>query len=169
MAKNIAADARRYFNTLDEAINAIDPNVESKIVLIKDLALSTAINIDNNKNIIMAAEQAVPLADREVRVLHTKTIPQGISAMLVFDSSSDASENQIEMMKSAEHVGSGQITFAARDSDYEGHKIKKGELLALENGKLSLMGRPNKMKVFKEKIENTKEYDLGEDINFLMK
>jgi dipeptidase E len=47
--------------------------------------------------------------------------------------------------------------------------IREATSLLLENGKLSLIGRPNKMKVFKEKIENTKEYDLGEDINFLMK
>lgn len=117
----------------------MNPSTDDILAAIHSVPAKTVFVLPNNKNIIMAAEQAVPLADREVRVLHTKTIPQGISAMLVFDSSSDASENQIEMMKSAEHVGSGQITFAARDSDYEGHKIKKGELLALENGKLSFV------------------------------
>jgi dihydroxyacetone kinase-like predicted kinase len=87
----------------------------------------------------MAAEQAVPLADREIRVLHTRTIPQGLSAMLTFDCDASADDNQKEMMKAAENVGSGQITFAARDSDYEGYKIKEGELLALENGKLAFV------------------------------
>ncbi len=117
----------------------MNPSTDDIIAAIHSIPAKTVFVLPNNKNIIMAAEQAVPLADREVRVLHTKTIPQGISAMLVFDNSLEPSENQIEMMKAAEHVGSGQITFAARDSDYEGHKIKKGELLALENGKLSFV------------------------------
>ncbi len=117
----------------------MNPSTDDILAAIQSVPAKTVFVLPNNKNIIMAAEQAVPLADREVRVLHTKTIPQGISAMLVFDCDAEASDNQLEMMKAAEHVGSGQITFAARDSDYEGHKIKEGELLALENGKLSFV------------------------------
>jgi dihydroxyacetone kinase-like predicted kinase len=57
--------------------------------------------------------------------------------MLAFDESADFIENRINMSKALEKVSTGQLTFAARDSDYEGHSIKKGEILALENGKLS--------------------------------
>ncbi len=117
----------------------MNPSTEDILAAIQSVPAKTVFVLPNNKNIIMAAEQAVPLADREVRVLHTRTIPQGLSAMLCFDGEASASDNQIEMMKAAENVGSGQITFAARDSDYEGHKIKEGELLALENGKLSFV------------------------------
>ena len=86
---------------------------------------------------IMAAEQAVRLADRKVCVLQTRTIPQGMSAMLAFDPDADFNTNRIAMTKALEKVSTGQITFAARDSDYEGHSIKAGEILALDNGKLS--------------------------------
>lgn len=93
--------------------------------------------LPNNKNIIMAAEQAVSLADRNVLVLPTRTIPQGATAMMAFDESLDAEDNRLAMTKAIEAVQTGQITLAARDSDFEGHEIRKGEVLALENGKLA--------------------------------
>ena len=92
--------------------------------------------LPNNKNIILAAEQAVPLADRKVHVLPTRTIPQGISAMLNFDADLSVEDNLIGMMKAADNVSTGQVTFAARDSDYDGRNIREGEILGLENGKL---------------------------------
>ena len=61
----------------------------------------------------------------------------GISAMLAYDPDLDTEENAIAMDKAAKNVGTGQITYAARDSNYDGHKIKQGELLALENGKVA--------------------------------
>ena len=85
----------------------------------------------------MAAEQAVKLTDRNVCVLQTRTIPQGIAAMLAFDESAGLAENRIAMTKALEKVSTGLITFAARDSEYEGHSIKEGEILALDNGRLS--------------------------------
>ena len=63
----------------------------------------------------------------------------GISAMLAFDPNVNADDNAVAMQQAAEHVGSGSITFAARDSDYDGHKIKEGEILALENGKVAFV------------------------------
>ena len=89
----------------------------------------------------MAAEQAVKLADRKVCVLQSRTIPQGMSAMLAFDPDADFKQNRSEMTAAIERVSTGQITFAARDSDYEGHSIKKGEILCLENGKLSFVDK----------------------------
>lgn len=85
----------------------------------------------------MAAEQAASLADREVVVLPTRTIPQGITAMLNFDPDMDAKQNTINMNIAAQNVQTGSVTFAARNSDFDGHKIKEGEILALENGKLA--------------------------------
>lgn len=96
--------------------------------------------LPNNKNIIMAAEQAAKLVkDRKVCVLQTRTIPQGISAMLAFDPDADFKDNSNNMTDALNSVMTGQLTFAARDSDFEGHDIKKGEILALENGKLSFV------------------------------
>ena len=85
----------------------------------------------------MAAEQTKNLADRNVCVLPTRTIPQGIAAMMAFDETVGFSENRLAMTKAFEHVSTGQITFAARDSEYEGHNIRKGEILAFDNSRLS--------------------------------
>ena len=105
--------------------------------------------LPNNKNIIMSAELAGKLADRKVCVLQTRTIPQGMSAMLAFDEDADFETNRLEMTHALERVSTGQITFAARDSDFEGHKIKKNEILALDNGKLSFVDKDISKAAFK--------------------
>ena len=95
--------------------------------------------LPNNKNIIMAAEQAVHLADRGVSVVATKTIPQGITAMLSFEDGVSPEENHLQMMKAAEGVHTAQVTFAARNSEVSGERIKKGQLLGMEDGKITLV------------------------------
>ena len=101
----------------------------------------TVVVLPNNKNIIMAAEQAIPLASgRDVRVLQTKTIPQGISAMLMFDECEDTDSNQMNMMEAAENVATAQVTFAARDSEVDGRPVKEGEIMGLCNGKIRFLG-----------------------------
>ncbi len=85
----------------------------------------------------MAAEQAMRLADRKVMVLQTKTIPQGISAMIAYDETLKPDDLYMTMSAAAEQVSTGQVTFAARDSEFDGHKIKEGEILALDNGRLA--------------------------------
>lgn len=117
----------------------MNPSTDDILSAIHATPAKTVFVLPNNKNIIMAAEQAIKLADRHVMVLQTKTVPQGLSAMLAFDPGSDGERNYIEMSKTAERVATGQITFAARDSDFDGHKIKEGEILALENGKLAFV------------------------------
>ena len=92
--------------------------------------------LPNNKNIIMAAEMAQKIADRRIVVLPTRTIPQGITAMLNFDPDATVDANTINMMQAADKVSTGLVTFAARDSEFDGKKIKKGEIMALENGKI---------------------------------
>ena len=115
----------------------MNPSTDDILKAIMATPAKTVFVLPNNKNIIMAAEQAIKLADRNVCVLQTRTIPQGIAAMLAFDESASLADNRINMTKAFERVSTGQITFAARDSDYEGHQIKKGEILALDNSKLS--------------------------------
>ena len=97
--------------------------------------------LPNNKNIIMAAEQAVPLVtDREIHVIPTRTVPQGLSAMLVFDPDSEAAANAEVMLGAAQNVSTGNVTFAARDSEFGGFKIKEGDIMGLVNGKLQFVG-----------------------------
>lgn len=92
----------------------------------------------NNKNIIMAAQQAAVLCEnKKVVIMPTKNIPQGISAMLVFDGEAEEAENTEAMQQAIDGVRAGQVTYAARNSDFDGKKIKEGEYLALCEGKLT--------------------------------
>ncbi len=117
----------------------MNPSTDDILHAIQATPAETVFVLPNNKNIIMAAEQAVRLADRRVCVLPTRTIPQGITAMLNFDPDAEFSENRLNMTKALENVQTGQVTFAARDSEFGGHSIKAGEILAMENGKLSFV------------------------------
>lgn len=115
----------------------MNPSTDDILRAIELTPANTVFVLPNNKNIIMAAEMAVPLSTRKVVVLHTKTVPMGISAMLAFDPDSDSDTNAIAMSSAADAVATGQITFAARDSSFGGFKIKEGDILAMENGKLT--------------------------------
>jgi len=128
----------------------MNPSTDDILKAIHATPAKTVFVLPNNKNIIMAAEQAINLANRNVCVLQTRTIPQGISAMLAFDETADFNENRHRMTKAFERVASGSVTFAARDSELDGQKIRKNEVLALENGKLS----------FTEKDVNKAAYKL---------
>ena len=115
----------------DDILHAIDA-VPAEIVFV----------LPNNKNIIMAAEQAVPLCEsKTVVIIPTKNIPQGISAMLSFDESMEMDENREAMLDAAANVRSGQVTYAARNSDFDGKKIKEGEYLSLLESKLCANSR----------------------------
>ena len=115
----------------------MNPSTDDILAAILAVPAKTVYVLPNNKNIVMAAEQTVDLVtDREVVIVPTRTIPQGLSAMLVFDAEADAETNRAAMVEAASHVGTGQVTFAARDSDFGGKKIKANDILGLENGKL---------------------------------
>ena len=115
----------------------MNPSTDDILRAIELTPAETVFVLPNNKNIIMAAEMAVPLSTRKVIVLHTKTVPMGISAMLAFNPDENSDANAIAMSAAADAVSTGQITFAARDSDFDGFKIKSGDILAMENGKLT--------------------------------
>lgn len=114
----------------------MNPSTEDILEAVEQTPAHNVFVLPNNKNIIMAAEQAVKLADRNVCVLQTRTIPQGISAMMSYDPDGDFKANRSSMTEAIDNVASGQITFAVRDSEYDGHKIKQGEILAMDNGKI---------------------------------
>ena len=118
----------------------MNPSTADIVAAVQSVPAKTVFVLPNNKNIIMAAEQAQGIADRTIVVLSTRTIPQGITAMLNFDPDASEYENATNMMQAADKVATGLVTFAARDSDFDGRKIKKGEILALETGKLVATG-----------------------------
>lgn len=115
----------------------MNPSTDDILRAVESTPAETVFVLPNNKNIIMAAEQTISLATRKVIVLHTRTIPQGITAMLNYIPEMSDDENAIAMSKAYEAISTGQITFAARNSNFDGHDIKEGELLALDNGKVS--------------------------------
>lgn len=140
------AGLRELFTDLgaDQVVSGgqtMNPSTDDILRAIELTPAETVFVLPNNKNIIMAAEQAVKLADRNVCVLQTRTVPQGISAMLAFDPEQSYSDNRVAMTKQFDQVQTGLITFAARDSEFDGHSIKKGEILALDNGKLDFTDR----------------------------
>ena len=115
----------------------MNPSTEDLLEAVLATPAKKVFILPNNKNIIMAAEQTIPLCtDREVIVIPTRTIPQGLSAMLAFDPDSDAQTNQEAMLEAVGNVDTGLVTFAARDSEYGGHTIRHGDILGLKNGKL---------------------------------
>lgn len=117
----------------------MNPSTDDILRAVQSVPAKTVFVLPNNKNIIMAAEQAARLADRKVVVIQTKTVPQGMTAMLNFDPEASADDNAMTMDSAAQGVQTGSITFAARNSDFEGHKIKRGDILAMDNSKLSFV------------------------------
>lgn len=119
----------------------MNPSADDILRAVYSVPAETVFVLPNNKNIIMAAETAMKLSERTICVLRTTSIPQGMSAMLSFDPEGDFDFNRNNMLQAAERVQSGLVTFAARDSSFSGHEIKTGDILALENGRLSFIDR----------------------------
>ena len=121
----------------------MNPSTDDILRAVDAVPAETVFVLPNNKNIIMAAEQAVHLSEeKKIVVVPTRTIPQGISAMLAVDPDCEDEAAIAESMRdAAHHVRSGQVTYAARDSEFDGKKIKEGEYLSLSEGKLCASGR----------------------------
>ena len=114
----------------------MNPSTEDILTEVNKTQAEIVFVLPNNKNIIMAAQQCIPLSDKKVIVIPTKTVPQGITAMLSFDPASAEDVIEAEMSAAIESVHTAQVTYAARDSDFDGHDIHKGEYLALMDGAL---------------------------------
>ena len=114
----------------------MNPSTEDILTEVNKTPAEVVFVLPNNKNIIMAAQQCIPLSDKKVIVIPTKTVPQGITAMLSFDPASAEDVIEAELSAAIESVHTAQITYAARDSDFDGHDIHKGEYLALMDGAL---------------------------------
>ena len=115
----------------------MNPSTEDIIREIDKTPAEIVYVLPNNKNIIMAAEQCIPLAEgKQVVVLPTKTVPQGISALMVMDPEAGEADNTAAMTQAIGNVHTSEITYAARDSDFDGFAIKRGDYLALSEHQL---------------------------------
>ncbi|MDE6840061.1 MAG: DAK2 domain-containing protein, partial [Oscillospiraceae bacterium] len=115
----------------------MNPSTEDILREIARTPAEVVFVLPNNKNIIMAAQQCVGLVEgKEVVVVPTRTVPQGISAMLVLDPEADTQTNAAAMEEARNNVRTSEITYAARDSDFDGFEIHEGDYMALAEGQL---------------------------------
>jgi len=119
-----------------EGGQTMNPSTQDILSAVNATPAEIVFVLPNNKNIILAAEQAVPLSEKKIIVIPTKTVPQGITAMLTFDAEMEEEALTEALKESFAGVDTMQITYAARNSDFDGHEIKAGEYLGLYNGAL---------------------------------
>ena len=117
----------------------MNPSTEDILNAVEQVPASTVFVLPNNKNIIMAAEQVAALSTRKVIVLPTRTIPQGVTALIHYNPDLSVEENHLEMSRSLDTVDTAQVSFAARDSVVDGMKIKEGQMLGMENGAITVV------------------------------
>jgi len=148
----------------------MNPSTQDILEVVNKVPAETVFVLPNNKNIIMAAQQVDALTPKNVIVISSKTVPQGITAMLNFNPEGEVQENVDAMTESLDTVDTMQITYAARNSDFDGHDIHEGDYLAMYGGALFGTGRDVKalLKALAEKVRKSgKEYITiyyGEDI-----
>lgn len=144
-------------DTIVQGGQTMNPSTEDILKAINQTPASTVFVFPNNKNIIMAAEQTVPIVkEKKVVVIPSKTIPQGVTALLNFDEGATPADNQAAMAQAMNLVKTGQITFAARDSQFDGQDIKEGQLLGMADGQIQVVGE-NLTYVVLELIELMKD------------
>lgn len=142
-ADSVVSGGQTMNPSTDDIVNAV-LSVPAKVVYV----------LPNNKNIIMAAQMARDeIKDRKVAVLETKTIPQGISAMLAFDETVSVEENVEAMTAQAGLTKTASVTFAARDSEVDGKPIKKGQMMGLCNGAIKFVGEDKEEIAFNSAAE----------------
>lgn len=121
-----------------EGGQTMNPSTEDIVKAVKEIGAERVLILPNNKNIIMAAEQAAELLEIEAAVVPTKTIPQGMAAILAFNPAESVETNKANMTQGFEHVKTGQVTFAVRDTSIDGVEIRKDDYMALAEGKIIL-------------------------------
>lgn len=125
-----------------EGGQTMNPSTEDIINSINKINAKTVFVLPNNKNIIMAANQAVDLIeDKKVVVVPTKTIPQGITAITMFNHDGSIEENEETMNEAIDQVISGDVTFAVKDTEDNGRTIKEGDILGIKEGKITEIGK----------------------------
>jgi uncharacterized protein len=132
-----------------EGGQTMNPSTQDIVEAINRTNAKKVFVLPNNKNIIMAAEQAVELADREVIVIPTKTVPQGMSALLMFHPEQPKEVNKEAMIEAAQAVKTGQVTYAVRDTQIDGMTIEKGNFMGIADGKITATNK-DKIEVMKE-------------------
>lgn len=135
-----------------EGGQTMNPSTEDIVKAIEEVNADKVIILPNNKNIIMAAEQAAEVVDMEAIVVPSKTVPQGMSSLLAFNSEASLEENKSAMTAALAHVKTGQITFAVRDTNIDGVEIAKDDFMGIADGKILLTDK-NKVAAAKQLLQ----------------
>ncbi|WP_110929378.1 DAK2 domain-containing protein [Bacillus massiliglaciei] len=145
-------------NVVIEGGQTMNPSTEDIIKAVNDANAENVIILPNNKNIIMAAQQAADVLDQNVIVIPTKTVPQGMAALLAFNPANDKEENERSMKDALQYVKTGQITYAVRDTSIDGLSIEKGDFMGLDEGKIKVKSK-HKLEVAKELLSGMVDED----------
>lgn len=123
-----------------EGGQTMNPSTQDMVDAINKLNAEHIFILPNNKNIIMAANQAAEISDKDIRVIPTKTVPQGITCITMFNAETDVDTNEAELKEAMENVKSAAVTYAVRDTEMDGLEIKEGNILGLLEGKIKEVG-----------------------------
>ena len=141
-----------------EGGQTMNPSTQDMMECISKLNADHIFILPNNKNIIMAAEQAAEISDKDVRVIPTKSIPQGITAITMFNYEADVDANEETLKEALEMVKTGSVTYAVRDTEMDGIEIKEGNMLGLVESKIKAVGE-DYFEVAKEILESMIDED----------
>ena len=141
-----------------EGGQTMNPSTQDMMECISKLNAEHIFILPNNKNIIMAAEQAAEISDKDIRVIPTKSIPQGITAITMFNYEADVDANEETLKEALEMVKTGSVTYAVRDTEMDGIEIKEGNMLGLVESKIKAVGE-DYFEVAKEILESMIDED----------
>lgn len=141
-----------------EGGQTMNPSTQDMMECISKLNADHIFILPNNKNIIMAATQASEISEKDVRVIPTKSIPQGITCITMFNAEQEVDENEAALMEALELVKTGSVTYAVRDTEMDGIEIKEGNMLGLVEGKINKVGN-DYFEVAEEVLESMVDED----------
>lgn len=153
-----------------EGGQTMNPSTEDIVKAVEQVNAEKIFILPNNKNIIMAAKQAAEVSNEEIYVIESKTVPQGLSALLAFNPSAEAHANEKAMTEALQHVKTGQITFAVRDTQIDGLEIEKDDFMGIFESKIVVKNK-DKQKATEELLNQMLDEDseiltiiYGEDV-----
>ena len=145
VAVSLGSGFSQFFHDLNvdkivEGGQTMNPSVDDLLNAINQVKAECVFILPNNGNVIFAANQAAELSSKDVRVIPTKNVAMGIAAAIAFQNDTEPDDNMQRMIAAAQHVKTAMVTYAIRDSEYNGIEIKQGDIIGLHNGQIEFSG-----------------------------
>ena len=145
VAVSLGSGFSQFFHDLNvdkivEGGQTMNPSVDDLLNAINQVNAECVFILPNNGNVIFAANQAAELSSKDVRVIPTKNVAMGIAAAIAFQNEAEPDDNMQRMISAAQHVKTAMVTYAIRDSEYNGIEIKQGDIIGLHNGQIEFSG-----------------------------